>query len=85
MNETQNTTKEAVIETRDIAVSGMTCDKCVARVEKALRAVRGVKDVRVTRTPGLATVSFDSAATNVPELHDALLKSGYTPSAEPVR
>jgi Copper chaperone len=81
----ENTTKEAVLETRDIAVSGITCDKCVARVEKTLRSIRGVRDVQVTREPGRATVTFDTTVTKVPELHDALLKSGYTPGDSPLR
>lgn len=70
----------AVLETRDIGISGMTCDHCVRRVEKALRGVDGVKEVRVDRQAARATVTFDSVRTHVPALHDALLKSGYKPA-----
>lgn len=70
------------LETRDIGISGMTCDKCVARVEKALRGVGGVRDVRVDRTAARATVTFERARTDIPELHEALLKSGYKPTAQ---
>lgn len=75
--------QEAVLETRDIGISGMTCDKCVARVEKALRGVSGVKEVQVNRHQARATVTFDTVVTNIPNLHDALLKSGYKPTALP--
>jgi copper chaperone CopZ len=83
MNETQNVTNEAALETRDIGISGMTCDKCVARVDKALRSVNGVREVIVDRQAARATVTFDTVATNVPALHDAVLKSGYEPVVQP--
>jgi Cu+-exporting ATPase len=79
----QNSSTEVVLETRDIGISGMTCDKCVSRVESALRGVDGVKEVQVDRAAARATVTFDTAHTNIPALHEALLKSGYKPSALP--
>ncbi|HLP77058.1 MAG TPA: heavy-metal-associated domain-containing protein [Candidatus Paceibacterota bacterium] len=79
----EETSTEAVLETRDIGIAGMTCDKCVARVEKALRGVKGVKEVRVSRPAARATVTFDAAATSIAALHDALLKSGYKPMPLP--
>lgn len=66
-------------ETRDIGIGGMTCDKCVQRVEKALRAQDGVLDVKVDRQSARATVTFDTAKTDIPKLHDAILQSGYQP------
>jgi copper chaperone CopZ len=59
----------------------MTCDHCVKRVEKALRSQPGVKDVKVDRAAALATVTFDLRETNVPALHEAILRSGYKPAA----
>jgi copper chaperone CopZ len=82
MEKTENTLREEVLETRQIGILGMTCDKCVQRVEKALRGVDGVKEVRVDRQAALASVTFDTVKTHIPELHDALLKSGYKPSAQ---
>ncbi len=74
-----NSRGDAGLETRDIGVRGMTCDKCVARVEKALRGLQGVKDVKVSRQEGNATISFDTRQTTIPKLHEAILKSGYQP------
>jgi len=37
--------------------------------------------VQVDRAAALATVTFDTTRTHIPELHDALLKSGYRPKA----
>ena len=67
------------LETQTIAIEGMTCERCAETVERALRSVKGVRDVRVEREQARATVAFDPAQTDVPELHDQLLKSGYTP------
>ncbi len=75
--------KEEVLETREIGIDGMTCDNCVRRVEKALRGVNGVKDVSVNRAAALARVTFDTVRTDIPALHDALLKSGYRPTTAP--
>lgn len=83
MNEGENIAGASVLETHEIGIDGMTCDNCVRRVEKALRGVVGVKEVRVNRPAALATVTFDTTKTHIPELHDALLKSGYRPSARP--
>jgi len=65
------------IVTRQIAIEGMTCDKCVQKVEKALRGKPGVKNVQVNRNDALATVTFDTSQTDMPALHDALLAAGY--------
>ena len=73
--------REGVLETRDIGISGMTCDNCVRKVEKALRSQPGVKEVRVNRAAALATVTFDTSRVDIPALHDALLKSGYRPTS----
>jgi copper chaperone CopZ len=83
MNERENIAGTSVLETHDIGISGMTCDNCVRRVEKALRSVSGVTEVHVDRKAALATVTFDITKTHIPEMHEALLKSGYRPSAIP--
>jgi copper chaperone CopZ len=83
MNERENVAGTSTMETQDIGISGMTCDNCVRRVEEALRGVKGVTEVRVDRPGAMATVTFDTTKTHIPELHDALLKSGYRPSPIP--
>lgn len=83
MNARENIAGTSVFETHEIGIAGMTCDNCVRRVEKALRGVNGVKEVRVDRQAALATVTFDTTKTHIPDLHDALLKSGYRPVTQP--
>jgi copper chaperone CopZ len=74
-----------ILETDRFGIAGMTCDKCAQRIESTLRQVNGVQDVKVDRPAATATVTFERAKTNVPALHDAVLKAGYTPSAIPQR
>jgi len=69
------------LETREIAIAGMGCDNCVRKLERALRAKEGVKDVRVDGIAGRATVTFDGTKTNVSELHEVIVKSGYRAGA----
>ena len=40
-----------------LSISGMTCNHCVANVDKALKAVSGVESVVVTLEPGSAEVT----------------------------
>lgn len=76
--------QERVTQTVTIGIAGMTCDNCVRTVERALRALPGIKEVAVDRTAALARVTFDDTQVNVPAMHDALLSSGYKPVPGPV-
>lgn len=69
--------RDRVVDTKVIAIVGMTCDHCVRRVEKALRGEAGVSDVAVDRQAGRATVTFDTRQTDIPRLHEAIRKAGY--------
>jgi copper chaperone CopZ len=79
-NPPQNPLRMDPTLTRQIAIEGMTCDNCVAKVEKALRGKTGVINVQVDRQNAVATVTFDSSQTDMPALHDALLAAGYKPT-----
>jgi Cu+-exporting ATPase len=57
-------------------IAGMTCASCVARVEKALRAVPGVLDASVNLATEKATVSGDGAL-DPAALVAAVDKAGY--------
>jgi copper ion binding protein len=77
-------TVEQLWDTRSIGIDGMTCANCVKQVQKALKRVNGVKDVKVDLDTASATVTFDTTKTDMPALHDALLQSGYRPKHEVV-
>lgn len=67
--------KEDLIMTKKIIIDGMMCEHCTGRVEKALRAVSGVKDVVMSLEEKSATVTADGANDN--ELKEAVTEAGY--------
>lgn len=58
-------------------VIGMTCAACVARVEKSVEKINGVKQVNVNLLTNSMDVEFDSNETNIPAIEKAVKKSGY--------
>ena len=81
MDPVQHVQGAEALETREIAIAGMGCDHCVRKLEKAFRAKDGVKEVRVDGIAGRATVTFDRTRTNIPELHEVVVKSGFRAGA----
>ena len=72
-----------VIETIEIATEGEDCDECVRRLSKPLLKIKGVCAVKVDPQAARVVVRFDARKTHAPDLHDAILKSGYKPSLKP--
>ncbi len=62
-------------------VEGMTCAGCVARVEKAIRALPGVAEARVNLATSKADVSFDPARVDEGKLFAQVRSAGYGPVA----
>jgi copper chaperone len=69
-------------ETRVLGIEGMTCDNCVRTLTKALKRVNGIKDVNVDRENARAEITFDTTKTDMPAIHEAILRSGYKPTRE---
>jgi len=67
----------------ELAIGGMTCASCVARVERKLRRVPGVTEANVNLATEKATVQYDPATADVPALVGAVEAAGYT--ARPLR
>jgi copper chaperone len=63
------------MERLHLSIDGMSCGHCVARVDKALRALSGVKVARVD--VGSAIVEFDPALVSVERVTAALDDAGY--------
>ena len=55
----------------------MTCPKCVAAVEKALREVTGVAKATFNLDQGRAFVTYDPALARLSDLAQAVKKAGY--------
>ena len=60
-----------------LAVRGMTCAACVARVERALRRAPGVVDASVNFATAQASVRFDPAVTDGAALAGVVTAAGY--------
>ena len=71
----------AVLETIEIATEGEDCNECVRKLRPILKKISGVKDVKVDLARERVIVTFDARKTHPPDLHDAILESGYKPGA----
>lgn len=63
----------------DIAIEGMTCASCVARVERALKKVPGVDQATVNLATESARVSMVSEPQAMARLLRAVRDAGYEP------
>lgn len=69
-----------ILETIEIATEGEDCDECVRKLREPLLRINGVQDVKVNLGKERVVVTFDARKTHTPDLHDAILKSGYKPA-----
>lgn len=61
----------------ELAIKGMTCASCVARIERALKAVPGVSSANVNLATEWATVDFTAGAVDGAALEAAVAAAGY--------
>ena len=73
----------AATQSTDFQIEGMTCASCVARVEKAIRAVPGVISANVNLATEKATVAF-TGKPDPKSVVAAIDKAGYTTREEPI-
>ncbi len=60
-----------------INITGMSCNHCKMAVEKAIKALAGVKEVQVDLQGGKATVIYDSATIDGEALKAVVRDAGY--------
>jgi copper chaperone len=63
--------------TAKLWVTGMTCDHCRHKVERALQGVRGVYSAIVDLQDGEAAVDFNDDAVTSDQLLAAVAQAGY--------
>jgi copper ion binding protein len=63
--------------TKTLKIQGMTCNHCVMRVAKALKAVPGVQDANVDLQKAEAAVTFDESKVALEKLSAAVVDAGY--------
>ena len=61
-----------------IKVGGMSCVRCSAAVENALKAQNGVSSASVSYANGRAEVCFDDGLVSLKQLEKAIKNAGYT-------
>ena len=81
--EAQPSAEATTTETARIAIEGMHCASCVARIEAELARTPGVIQVAVNLTSEQATVMYEPRATGLPELEQAVQRAGYEPRPAP--
>jgi P-type Cu+ transporter len=69
---------ESAPEEWNLAIGGMHCASCVARVEGALAQVPGVREARVNLATERASVVVDPARVDVDRLAEAVARAGYS-------
>ena len=69
-----------ILETIEIATDGEDCDECVRKLREPLLRIAGVQEVKVNTERERVLVTFDARKTHAPDVHDAILKSGYKPA-----
>lgn len=69
----------AIMEKIEIGTEGEDCDMCVRKLRPVLIKINGVRDVAVDLENERVVVTFDARKVHPPDLHDAILKSGYKP------
>jgi copper chaperone CopZ len=69
-----------IMETIEIATEGEDCDECVRKLRAPLMKINGVQNVDVDLKRERVLITFDARKTHAPDLHDAILKSGYKPA-----
>jgi copper chaperone len=60
-----------------IKIEGMACEHCEATVARAISAIDGVSDVKVTLADEQAIVTYDPERTNIDAIKAAVKEAGY--------
>lgn len=63
---------------KNIKISGMHCEHCAKRVQKALSALEGTSNVSVDLAAGAAYLEVDESKVSVEALRQAVEDAGYS-------
>ncbi len=63
-----------------LKVGGIHCEGCAGNIERALRAIEGVKEVKVDMGHGKVSVKYDAESAIQDDLKDGIRKAGYVVS-----
>ena len=60
-----------------IKVEGMDCPECAAPIEKKLRSIKGVKEVKVNFIAERATITYDEKEIKLEDIEKTIRNLGY--------
>ncbi|MGH2783603.1 MAG: copper ion binding protein, partial [Thermoleophilaceae bacterium] len=61
----------------ELSIRGMSCASCVARIEKSLSGLAGVREAAVNLATGRASISYDPERVRVEEMARVVREIGY--------
>ncbi|OGW04502.1 MAG: copper resistance protein CopZ [Nitrospinae bacterium RIFCSPLOWO2_01_FULL_39_10] len=61
-----------------LKIKGMSCQHCVVSISKALKDLKGVKDVKVSLEKGSAEVNYDDTLLTKTQMSETVADAGYT-------
>jgi copper ion binding protein len=73
----QNINTKINFEKISAPVEGMTCASCVARVEKSISKIEGIKNVAVNLATEKATFEIDGSLASLAQVEQAIEDAGY--------
>ena len=73
----QNINTKINLEKISAPVEGMTCASCVARVEKSISKIEGIKNVSVNLATEKATFEMDNNLASLTQVEKAIEDAGY--------
>ena len=62
---------------KQFAINGMTCNHCVANVEKAINELAGIDKVKKKKKKNQGVVKFDEAQVSADQIAAAVTEAGY--------
>jgi copper chaperone CopZ len=74
------TADHPILERIEIATAGNDCGECVRALREPLLRLPGVREVEADAGSQRVYVTFDARKTHAPDVHDAILRSGYKPA-----
>ncbi|MFA5645493.1 MAG: heavy metal translocating P-type ATPase [Candidatus Ratteibacteria bacterium] len=67
-------------QTTELSIKGMTCASCAAAIERAVKKVEGVSEMRVNLATNQGTVSYNPSIASVDQIQLAIHNAGYDSS-----
>ena len=76
------TAMQAMLKQVVLPIRGMSCASCVSTIERALKGLVGVQEVKVNLVSGKATVDFDPDTVSIPDMVKVIQDIGYEADTE---